>query len=329
VILARAPLRLTFGGGGTDVPSYYGAHGGFVVSGAIDKYVYIYVNRPAADDLIRVSYSTYEEVDDLQLVRHDLVRPALQLVGIDRNVEITSMADVPAGTGLGSSSTYLVALLAALHALKRQSVSTEALAEMACHVEMDLAQHPVGKQDHYLAALGGLTCLEISRDGTVQATPLKVSRSVVEDLRSRLLVFFTGVRRSALEILEAQKSNALAQKPGVLDSLHKTKEIGYRVREALEAGDLDRFGQLLHEHWEHKKLRSNLVTSERIDRWYDLARSTGAVGGKLVGAGGGGFLMFYAPLSRREPVRRAMKSASLRELTYDFDSDGVKVLVNI
>jgi D-glycero-alpha-D-manno-heptose-7-phosphate kinase len=328
MILARAPMRITLGGGGTDLPSYYSKFGGFILSTAIDKYVYIYVNRPAADDLIRVKYSRYEEVSDSEQIKHDLVRPALKLLKINNNVEIVSMADVPAGTGLGSSSTYLVCLLTALYELKRERVPTQALAEFACHVEINMAGHPVGKQDHYLAAFGGITCLDIDRNGLVQVSPLNISLTTAEDLQSRTLLFFTGLSRSANNILAAQRDDTEKKDGTVIDSLHRTKEMGLRVKEALQKGDLETFGHILHEHWENKKLRSNAISNPQIDRWYNLAREAGALGGKMIGAGGGGFLMFYCPLRKKGAIRKVMAQEGLRELRYNFDFHGAKVLVN-
>ena len=253
MILARAPLRISLGGGGTDLPSYYSSYGGFVVGAAIDKYLYVYVNRPAADDLVRVKYSQYEEVSHADEVKHDLVRPALNLLGVTSNVEVASMADVPAGTGLGSSSAYLVALLVALHELKRRPIPPQALAELAGHVEIDLAGHPVGKQDHYMAAFGGITCLDINPDGVVNVSPLNVSISTLEELEAGILLFFTGVNRSANPILKAQRDDTERGSKKVIDSLHFTKELGFKIKNVLEAGDVDKFGLMMHEHWENKK----------------------------------------------------------------------------
>jgi D-glycero-alpha-D-manno-heptose-7-phosphate kinase len=328
MILARAPMRITLGGGGTDLPSYYSQYGGFILSAAIDKYVYIYVNRPAADGLIRVKYSRYEEVAHPDEVKHDLVRPALKLLGIENNVEIVSMADVPAGTGLGSSSTYLVCLLTALYELKRERVPTQALAELACQVEINLAGHPVGKQDHYLAAFGGITCLDIEPDGQVQATPLNISMTAAEELRSRVLLFFTGLTRSANHILQAQCQDTLRGEQNVVDSLHRTKELGHRIKEILRNGNLDEFGHLLHEHWENKKRRSGMISDAQIDSWYHQAREAGALGGKVIGAGGGGFLMLYCPNGVKGDVRNALAQEGLQEMPYNFDFEGAKVLVN-
>jgi D-glycero-alpha-D-manno-heptose-7-phosphate kinase len=328
MILARAPMRITLGGGGTDLPSYYSQHGGFILSAAIDKYIYVYVNRPAADDLIRVKYSRYEEVPDPDQVQHDLVRPALKLLGIHNNVEIVSMADVPAGTGLGSSSTYLVCLLTALYELKRERVPTQALAEFACQVEIELAGHPVGKQDHYLAAFGGITCLDIETGGRVHVSPMDISMIAAEELRSRVMLFFTGLTRSAGTILQAQRQDTQRGDKTVVDSLHRTKDLGFRIKEILGNGHLDEFGYLLHEHWENKKRRSPMISGGNIDRWYNLAREAGALGGKVIGAGGGGFLMLYCPNGQKGTVREAMARVGLQEMAYNFDFEGAKVLVN-
>jgi D-glycero-alpha-D-manno-heptose-7-phosphate kinase len=328
MILARAPLRISIGGGGTDLPSYYSRFGGFILSAAINRYVYIYVNRPCADDLIRIKYSRYEQVASVDQIEHDLVRPALKLLNTNGTVEIVSMADVPDGTGLGSSGSYLVALLTSLFELKREKVPTQALAETAVHIEMDLAGHPVGKHDHYLAAFGGITCLDIEPDGKVRVTPLNISITTVEELRSNLLLFFTRYTRQSKEILQRQKDDTLQSEAGVLESLHRTKELGYRIKKALEEGNVDEFGRLLDEHWQNKKRRSAKISNGQIDEWYDLARNNGALGGKVIGAGGGGFLMIYCPNGAKAKVRQSLGSAGLKEMPFDFDFEGAKVLVN-
>jgi len=329
MILARAPLRISLGGGGTDLPSYYENSGGFVLSAAMNKYIYICVNQPAADDLIRVKYSRYEQVSCPDEVQHDLVRHTLNLLKLKGSLEITSMADVPAGTGLGSSGSYLVALLTALRAMKRETIPTHALAEQACDIEMNMAGHPVGKHDHYLAAFGGITCLEIEGDGSVRVSPVNISHSTLEELSANILLFYTGVSRSSTEILGEQKTLSEKGNSTVLDSLHRTKELGYRIKECLEQGNLDQFGQLLDEHWQNKKKRSVKIADERIDEWYRLGRENGALGGKIMGAGGGGFFMFYCPNGRKNTLRQVMAKAGLREMHYDFDFEGAKVLVNL
>jgi D-glycero-alpha-D-manno-heptose-7-phosphate kinase len=328
MILSRAPFRISLGGGGTDLPSYYSQYGGFILSAAINKYLYIYVNRPAADDFIRVKYSRYEQVSSPDEVQHDLVRPALKVLNINGSLEIVSMADIPAGTGLGSSGTYLVALLTALYELKREKVPVQALAEQACYIEMNLASHPVGKQDHYVAAFGGLICLDIGNDGRVKVSPLDVSITTVEEFRNSVLLFYTGITRPSRDILNAQEQDTQHGSAIVVDSLHRTKELGYRIKEALEQGDLERFGLLLDEHWQNKKRRSDKISDPRIDRWYEIAKENGALGGKIMGAGGGGFFMLYCPNNHKAQMRRALAAAGLREMSYDFDFEGAKVLVN-
>jgi D-glycero-alpha-D-manno-heptose-7-phosphate kinase len=328
MILSRAPLRISLGGGGTDLPSYASRHGGFVLSAGIDKYVYIYVNRPAADTLLRVKYSRYEQTTSVDDIQHDLVRPALKLLKIEDNLEIASMADIPDGTGMGSSGSYLVALLTALYELKKEKVATQALAELAAHIEIDLAGHPVGKHDHYLAAFGSFTCLEIDRSGQVAVSSLNISRATVEEIRNRILLFYTGMVRLSRDVLGDQKRDTEQGSAAVIDSLHYTKDLGYRIKDALETGDPDRFGLLLDEHWTNKKRRSDKISHPAIDRWYELARHHGVLGGKVIGAGGGGFLMLYCPAAVKAAVRRALAAEGLREMPFDFDIDGAKVIVN-
>jgi D-glycero-alpha-D-manno-heptose-7-phosphate kinase len=328
VILSRAPYRISLGGGGTDLPSYYSKYGGFILSAAINKYLYIYVNRPAADNLIRLKYSRSEQVSVPDEIQHDLVRLALKELDLGASLEIASMADIPAGTGLGSSGTYLVALLTALHELKREKIPTQALAEQACHIEIDLAGHAAGKHDHYLAAFGGITCLDIDQDGDVTVSPLNVSVTTAEEFRNNVLLFYTGITRSSDAILEAQRRETENGNSEVVDSLHHTKELGYRIKEVLEQGDLERFGLLLDEHWQNKKRRSNQISDPILDQYYDIVKGCGGLGGKVMGAGGGGFFMFFCPNQSKARVRKALSGAGLREIAYDFDFDGAKVMVN-
>jgi len=329
MILTRAPFRISLGGGGTDLPSYYSKYGGYFVSATIDKYLYIYVNKPAADNFIRVKYSKYEQVNSPDEVQHDLVRPALNLLNIKGGLEIVSMADIPSGTGLGSSGTYLVALLTALHAYKRENVPITALAEQACHIEIDLAGHPVGKQDQYISAIGGLTGFEIDLDGTVTITPLDVSMTTTEEFRNNVLLFYTGMLRPSANILSSQKTDTMNNIRKIIESLHRTKELGYRVKEAIEDGDLEKFGHLLHEHWCIKKVRSQNISNSQIDRWYEIARESGALGGKIMGAGGGGFFMFYCENSHKLALRKKLTEAGLCEMKYGFDFEGAKVMLNV
>lgn len=328
MILTRAPLRIPLGGGGTDLPSYYSQYGGFVLSAAINKYVYISLNRPQVDDLIRVKYSKSETVEDLNEVQHDLVREAMRLTGVERGVEIVSMADVPAGTGMGSSGSFIVALLRAFHALRREYVPPHQLAEEACRIEIEMVGSPVGKQDQYVAAFGGVTCFNISRDGRVTASRIPFDNHQMDELRGNLLLFYTGIQRRAMDILEDQKRDTSDSNPDVVDSLHRIKDIGLQIKDALEQNDFDRFGELMDVHWKHKKRRSSKISDPRIDRWYDLARDSGALGGKLIGAGGGGFLLFYCPNSSKGKLRRCMVQEGLREMPFEFDFEGAKVLVD-
>ena len=328
MILSRAPLRISLGGGGTDLPSYSSRYGGFVLSAAIDKYVYIYVNRPAADRLLRVKYSRYEQTSSVDEIQHDLVRPTLKILGIEDNLEIASMADIPDGTGMGSSGSYLVALLTALYELKREKVPVQALAEMAAHIELELAGHPVGKHDHYLATFGNFTCLEIEQSGQVHVSSLNTPGATIEELRNNILLFYTGMVRRSSDVLGDQKRDTEQGNTSVIESLHYTKELGYRIKEALEEGEPDRFGLLLDEHWANKKQRSGKISHPSIDRWYEAARSNGALGGKVIGAGGGGFLMLYCTGAAKPAVRKVLVAEGLREMPFNFDFDGAKVIVN-
>lgn len=328
MILARAPMRITLGGGGTDLPAYYSRYGGFTLGAAINKYQYIYVNRPRTDGLIRVKCSQNEKVAAPDEVQHDLVRPALKLLGLRRNVEIVSMADVSPGAGLGSAGTFLVGLLTALFELKRKRVPPQALAEFACKVEIGMAQHSVGKQDHYLAAFGGITSVEIEPDGRVQVRPVNISRTTAQALRHRLLLFYTGRNGGAGARLPAPERDAGNGNAHRVESLHRSKEMGYRVREYLENGELDKFGHLLHEDWQRREPSAIDPGNVQIEQWYTLAREAGALGGRQLGNGGGGFLMFYAPGRKQGAVRRALAAAGLKEMPYNFDFEGAKVLVN-
>jgi len=329
MILARAPFRISLGGGGTDLPSYYSQHGGFILSAAINKYIYVCVNRPAVDRLIRIKYANSETVETVDEIKHDLVRPALKLLQVSDNIEIASMADAPSGTGLGSSSSYLVALLAALHELQRVKVETQELAETAFHIEMELAGHPVGKHDMYLAAFGGVTCLNIAPDGKVAVSPLEGFEHHALEFRNRVMLFFTGRSRASGTILGEQKQQTEKADPVMVESLHKTKELGHTIRTALQTGDIDRFGELLDVHWENKKRRGGAITHPRLDFCYKVAKENGALGGKIIGAGGGGFFMFCCRPGRRKFLREALLNEGLTEMPYGFDNEGAKVLVNI
>ena len=324
MIITRSPLRISLGGGGTDLPSYYRQHGGFVIGGAIDKYVYITLHQTFDQELI-IKYSRMERVRSAGEVQHPIIREALKLM-LDGppHLEITSMADIPAGTGLGSSGSFTTALLKALHIVKKNPVHARDLAEQACHIEMDLVGRPIGKQDQYIAAYGGLTCLEFLPDGRVHASPLKVDADTLYTLEDNLLLFFTGYSRPSTGILQEQDDRTKANDSAMVNELHLVKELGWKSKEALESADLVRFAELMNEHWERKRQRSDGISNDRIDEWYDLARRNGALGGKLIGAGGGGFLMFYAEDQRA--LRRAMGQAGLHEVRFRFDFEGTKLI---
>lgn len=329
MITTRAPLRIPLGGGGTDLPSYYEQHGGFILSAGIDKYVFIQLNKLQVEDFIRVKYSETEVVDNPADIRHPLLRESLLHSQTGTGIEIGAMADVPGRTGMGSSGSFTVALLAALAEHKRQPMHRQQLAEAANHVEAIRCAQPAGKHDHYLAAFGGLTCLDIGTDGKVTVSALSISVHTMEELRNSMVVFFTGIQRESFDILSQQENDTKRGDNQVIDSLHEVKAIGLDIKRVLEEGDLDRFGELLHTHWETKKKRSAKMSNPEIDRWYDQARKAGALGGKLMGAGGGGFLMFYCPAEHRGALREAMAAEGLREMSFQFDAEGAKVLMNI
>jgi D-glycero-alpha-D-manno-heptose-7-phosphate kinase len=324
VIITRSPLRITLGGGGTDLPSYYRDHGGFLIAAAIDKYVYVTVMRPFTPG-IYLKYSKLEHVDATDDVHHPIIREAIKSLGFKTpQVEITTLADIPAGTGLGSSGSFTTALLKGLHTHRRRLLSPGELAELACTIEIDRLGEPIGKQDQYAAAFGGVTCFTFHPDGRVDALPLRIPMDALFNLEDNLLLFFTGFSRKAGGILADQKRRTEQHDAQMLQNLHYVKDLGQRCKEALESGDTARFGELLHEHWEHKRQRSAGMSNPKIDEWYELGRKNGAIGGKLVGAGGGGFLMFYAEDHRR--LRAAMKTAGLEEVRFRFDFEGTKVL---
>jgi len=326
LIIARSPLRITLGGGGTDLASYYEDHEGFLIAAAIDKYVYVTVMRPFTEG-IYLKYSQLEHVQAISEVQHPIIREALDLIGFRTpQVEITTLADIPAGTGLGSSGSFTTALLKALFTHRKRHLHQGELAELACHIEIDRLGEPIGKQDQYIATIGGLTCFTFHKDGKVSAEPLKISMDTMFDLEDNLLLFFTGFSRSASGILKDQKVRSQGNDPEMINNLHYVKDLGLRSKQALEEGNTRLFGELMHEHWEHKKRRSGGMSNPQIDNWYELAMANGAVGGKLVGAGGGGFLMFMT--SDRNRLRDAMTKAGLEEVRFKFDFEGTKVVMS-
>jgi D-glycero-alpha-D-manno-heptose-7-phosphate kinase len=324
MVITRSPLRISLGGGGTDLPSYYGRHGGFLIAAAIDKYVYVTVMRPFSPG-IYLKYSKLEHVNQVDEVQHPIIREAIRMLDFKTpQLEITTLADIPSGTGLGSSGSFTTALLRALYAHRRRLLHPDELAALACEIEIDRLGEPIGKQDQYIAAYGGVTCFNFNQDGSVEAVPLKISMETLFELEDNLLLFFTGYSRSASGILKDQHIRTGQADQEMLNNLHYVKELGHRSRQALEAGQTAMLGELMHEHWQHKKRRSSGMSNPQIDEWYELGRKNGAVGGKLVGAGGGGFLLFYAEDHRR--LREAMVRAGLEEVRFRFDFDGTKVL---
>ena len=319
MIIVRSPLRITLGGGGTDLPSYYREHGGFLVAAAIDKYVYITLHRTFQPGYI-IKYSELERVEEAGNIRHPIVRAAIELVGADDRMEIASMADIPAGTGLGSSGSFTTALLRALHTRQRNVISPHTLAEQACHVEIDLLREPVGKQDQFIAAYGG-----VAKDDSVAVTGAAVSHEVLDSLEDGLCLFFTGYSRSASAILKDQDDRSKAKDGSVIDNLHYIKDLGQRSHAALLQGDLPRFAELMDEHWQQKKKRSGNMSNDQIDEWYETAKRNGALGGKLIGAGGGGFLMFYTENKRR--LVQAMLEQGIEEVRFRFDFEGSKTMI--
>jgi D-glycero-alpha-D-manno-heptose-7-phosphate kinase len=324
MIITRSPLRISLGGGGTDLASYYREHGGFLIAGAIDKYVYITLHDTFMPEIL-VRYSKTELVARAEEIRHPIVREALRLVPIeDPHLEIASMSDIPAGTGLGSSGTFTTALLSALHAYRHNHITQRELAEQACHIEIDLLGEPIGKQDQYVAAFGGITAFTFRPDGHVEVEPLRIPPSTLYRLEDGLAMFFTGYTRNASDILKDQDARSKQKDQDMIENLHSVKRLGYESKAALEAGDLRAFGELMHGHWERKRARTAGMSNREIDGYYDLARANGAIGGKLIGAGGGGFLLFYTENKARLSI--AMAQAGLREVRFRFDFGGNRVM---
>lgn len=324
MIITRSPLRISLGGGGTDLPSYYREHGGFLIAAAIDRYVYINVHRRFMDGFL-LKYSRLEEAATIEEIKHPIIREALRLASVqERNLEITSMADIPAGTGLGSSGSFTTALLKALHALRKNLVHPAELADQACQIELEKLGEPIGKQDQYIAAYGGITCFKFLPAGQVEAWPLKISEETLYNLEDNLLLFFTGYSRSASTILKEQDDKSKQADKAMVENLHFVKELGLQSQAALESDNLAEFARLMDVHWQRKKERSRNMSNQNINEWYDCAMANGALGGKLIGAGGGGFLMFYAKDKSR--LRHTMRERGLTEVRFRFDFEGTKIL---
>ncbi len=324
MIITRSPLRISLGGGGTDLPSYYSKHGGFLIAAAIDKYVYITLHDTFVEELI-VKYARMERVSHASEIQHPIIRTALEMLDIDGSyLEISSMADIPAGTGLGSSGSFTTSLLKALHAYKKSIIPQRELAEEACHIEIEKLSEPIGKQDQYIAAMGGIICMKFNNDGKVEINPLKISKETLYNLEDNLMMFFTGYSRSASSILKEQDDKSKNDKKDMIENLHFVKEIGMKSKKAFESGDLSEFAKLMNVHWDYKKERSKSMSNTKIDEWYKIGLENGALGGKLIGAGGGGFLMFYA--EDRVSLRNAMHESGLQEVRFHFDFEGSKIV---
>ena len=320
MIVVQTPLRMSFAGGGTDFDEFYLSHGGAVISTAIDKYVFIIV-KERFDDLICLNYTKRERVERVDDLQHELVREAMRMTGVSKGVEITTLADIPAeGTGLGSSSSVTVGLLQALYTYQGELTTAKKLAEEACRIEIDILKHPIGRQDQYIAAYGNLRFITFS-DAGVEVEKVELPPEEKRRLNDALLCFYTGVTRKAREILEEQKANINDR----LNVLGEMKKLAFQAKGAIMRGAFDEFGEILHSSWELKKTLASKITNPQIDEWYEAARKVGAIGGKITGAGGGGFLLLYCPKEKQDAVRKTLK---LRELPFRFESDGSKVIFN-
>lgn len=328
MILTRSPLRITLGGGGTDLPSYYNENEGFLISAAIDKYVYVSLLKPFTKGIF-LKYSKIELIKNIHEIKHPIIREVLKMLDFETQVEITTLADIPAGTGLGSSGSFTTALLKAANTKIRKNLSSQELAELACHIEIDRLGEPIGKQDQYISAIGGLTEFTFHKkneEAEVTFKPLDIKSETILDLEENLLLFFTGISRSASDMLIDQNKKTLSNDKEMISNLHFVKDLAYKSKEALESNNLEQYGKLMHEHWEHKKKRSNGMSSSKINEWYQLGINNGAFGGKLVGAGGGGFLMFVA--ENKSLLRKKMLNAGLKEVRFRFDFEGTKLMIS-
>jgi D-glycero-alpha-D-manno-heptose-7-phosphate kinase len=325
MIITRSPLRITFGGGGTDLPSYYRKYGGFLISAAIDKYVYITIHKNFFNEYL-IKYSKLERAASVDNIEHPIIRECLKELSMNnKHIELTSLADIPSGTGLGSSGSFTTALIKALYAYTNKIVSANCLAELACKIELERLNEPRGTQDQYIAAFGGITTFNFLPSDEVEVTPLNISRETLYNLEDNLVLFFTGYSRSASSILKDQDDKSKINDNAIIKNLHFVKDLGIQSKEALETGNLREFGELMNTHWKNKKRRSGNMSNGKIDEWYDIALKSGAIGGKLIGAGGGGFLMFYT--EDKTKLRHVLMSAGLEEVRFKFDFEGTKVLI--
>ena len=324
MIIARSPLRITLGGGGTDLPSYYQEREGFLISAAIDKYVYVTLHKTFEPGYL-LKYSKTEKCKEIDEINHPIIRECLKMLDIkETGLEICSMADIPAGTGLGSSSSFTTALLRALHKMQGNIVSTRTLAEEACEIEMNRLKEPIGKQDQYIASYGGITCMNFHKDGYVWVDPLRISDETLYNLEDNLILYFTGFTHSAGNILKEQNDKSKQHNEDMLKNLDFVKDLGFQSKAALEKGDLETFADIMNVHWEYKKKRSGGMSNSNIDEWYEMALKNGALGGKMIGAGGGGFLMFY--VKDKAHFREAMRQTGMGEVRFRFEKEGSRII---
>lgn len=328
MIISKTPLRITLGGGATDLPFYYKKKGGFVISAAIQKHVYILVSQ-RYEKSIRASYSKTEICKSARDIQHPLIRESLKLTGIKDHLELISFADLPTQSGLGSSGSFTVGLLNALWNFVKKDILTKQLAEAACHIEMDLLKEPSGKQDQYIATYGNLQCFTIGKNGSVKVSPLKISEYGREVLEHNLLIFDTGIKRTASDVISDQKKT-MHKKYANFEYLDKIKKIGFAIRKCLENDNIDEFGRLMDLHWNEKKKTSKKISNSLIDKYYSKAKKLGAVGGKIIGAGGGGFLMFYVNNNEsKRKIRKKFLSLNLMEVKFPFEKEGTKIILNL
>ncbi len=332
MIITRTPFRVTLGGGGTDLPSYYQHHGGFIFAMGIDKFMYVVINPPCIDSMIRLHYTQSEAVFHVSELRHELAREALKYHGINERMEISSLADLPAGTGVGSSSAYLVGLLLALGSYRRDYIPLSQLAEIACDIEINVLNKGIGKQDQYMAAYGGLTALEIAPNGTVTVKPMALGSGAIADLVAHTHIYYTGFRRDAVEMLTDQHQAMVDQTAPhhqvVAESLHRIKDLGYRIQEAILGEDLPVWGQLLDEHWRYKKQMSKRISLTKVDQIYaEVRENYHVLGGKIIGAGGGGFLMLYCDRGHKQ-LEKFMADQHMPRLHYTIEPEGTKVVAD-
>lgn len=332
MIIARTPFRVTLGGGGTDLPSFYEKHGGFILAMGLDKYMYVNLNRPLVDRKVILHYTKSEVVDDVSELKHELAREALRLNGITNTIEISSLADIPASTGLGSSSCYLVCLLMCIHTFKKEYISLHELAEEACHIELNVLKKGIGKQDQFMAAFGGLTVLDIAKSGKVDVRHLELRPWASAELISNCHIYYLQKKRDAMDILEDQNKamqNKVRQSSQVEDSLLQIKDIGLRILKAIEVEDFNQYGLLMDEHWQNKRRLSSKISYSEVDQLYDqVKKEYGVLGGKIIGAGGGGFLMLYAN-QRKQELTEFMHSKGYFRLPYNIDFEGTKIVSNL